>query len=201
MNETKTDSSDHQKSLVENFKELLPNPAEILIDQIIHLFIQCYNRRILILATFIMITIPIYMIIIGGIFFHSCLKSFFLPLYMIICGITSLIAAIMLISIFIIWKRAIKLTSKLTFHLSQRITIILAIFEVIFLLICLVGSISLTIILIKISSTIQLINQTSDYCHRVIYYSSYVLLFLFHIILSLIMIILFLIFHQYQKTQ
>ncbi|CAF1507825.1 unnamed protein product [Adineta ricciae] len=94
-------SPEQRKSLVETFKERLPNPAEILIDQIIHLFIQWYNRRQLISSSFLMISIPIYMITIGSLFLHSCSKSVYLPLHMIVCGITSLIAAVLLIGIVI----------------------------------------------------------------------------------------------------
>lgn len=194
-------NAEQRKTLVETFKEHLPNPAEILIDQIIHLFIQWYNRRRLISSSFLMISIPISMITVGSLFLHSCSKSVYLPLHMIVCGITSLIAAVLLIGIVIVWKRAIKLTSKLTYHLSKSTTTILASFEIIFLLISLCGLVVLTFSLLKISSTVELSKQTSDYCHPIIYYSSYILLFLFYIILSLIMIILFLIFHQYQKTQ
>jgi hypothetical protein len=196
-NNTKKD----HKTLVETIKENLPNPTDIIIDQTIDMFIQWYNRRILILSSIIMIGIPIYMIIIGVSFFHSCPKSFYLPLHMIICGSASLIAAILLFIILIIWKKAMKLTSKITCHTDECITLILSIFEIIFLLICLIGLIILTIILVNISNTVELINQTFNYCHPIIYYSSYSLLFIFYIILSIIMIIFFFIFHAYQKTQ
>jgi len=192
-NNTKTD----HKTLVETIKENLPNPTDIIIDQTIYMFIQWYNRRILILSSVIMIGIPIYMIIIGVNFFHSCPKSFYLPLHMIICGTVSLIAAILLFIILIVWKKAMKLTC----HTDECITLILSIFEIIFLLICSIGLIILTIILVKISNTVELINQTFNYCHPIIYYSSYILLFSFYIILSIIMIIFFFIFHAYQKTQ
>ncbi|CAF1270228.1 unnamed protein product [Adineta steineri] len=190
------------KTLVDTIKEHIPNPAEMIIDEIIHMFIQWYNRRILIFSSLIMITIPLYMISIGIIYFHSCPKSFYIPLHMIICGITSLIAAILLLIISIIWKRAIKYTSKITFHTAQLTTIILSFFEIIINLICLSCLILLTIIVINISNTVELINQVSlSFCHPIIYYSSYTLLFFIYSILSIIMIILFLIFHQYHITQ
>ncbi|CAF1152941.1 unnamed protein product [Adineta steineri] len=190
------------KTLVDTIKEHIPNPAEMIIDEIIHMFIQWYNRRILIFSSLIMITIPLYMISIGIIYFHSCPKSFYIPLHMIICGITSLIAAILLLIISIIWKRAIKYTSKITFHTAQLTTIILSFFEIIINLICLSCLILLTIIVINISNTVELINQVSlSFCHPIIYYSSYTLLFFIYTILSIIMIILFLIFHQYHITQ
>ncbi|CAF3589935.1 unnamed protein product [Adineta steineri] len=190
------------KTLVDTIKEHIPNPAEMIIDEIIHMFIQWYNRRILIFSSLIMITIPLYMISIGIIYFHSCPKSFYIPLHMIICGITSLIAAILLLIISIIWKRAIKYTSKITFHTAQLTTIILSFFEIIINLICLSCLILLTIIVLNISNTVELINQVSlSFCHPIIYYSSYTLLFFIYSILSIIMIILFLIFHQYHITQ
>ncbi|CAF1150748.1 unnamed protein product [Adineta steineri] len=190
------------KTLVDTIKEHIPNPAEMIIDEIIHMFIQWYNRRILIFSSLIMITIPLYMISIGIIYFHSCPKSFYIPLHMIICGITSLIAAILLLIISIIWKRAIKYTSKITFHTAQLTTIILSFFEIIINLICLSCLILLTIIVINISNSVELINQVSlSFCHPIIYYSSYTLLFFIYTILSIIMIILFLIFHQYHITQ
>jgi len=195
--DTKKDSIEHRKTLGETLKEHLPNPIEMIIDQIIHMLIEWYNRRILILSSLIMIGLPIYMISIGIIFFHSCPKSFYLPLHMIICGMTSLIAAILLLSISIIWKRTIKITC----HTAECTTIILSFFEIIFLIICLIGLIILTIILVRISNTVEFINGTSDYCHPIVYYSSYILLFLLYTILSIIMIIFFLIFHAYQKTQ
>ncbi|CAF1191962.1 unnamed protein product [Adineta steineri] len=190
------------KTLVDTIKEHIPNPAEMIIDEIIHMFIQWYNRRILIFSSLIMITIPLYMISIGIIYFHSCPKSFYIPLHMIICGITSLIAAILLLIISIIWKRAIKYTSKITFHTAQLTTIILSFFEIIINMICLSCLILLTIIVLNISNSVELINQVSlSFCHPIIYYSSYTLLFFIYTILSIIMIILFLIFHQYHITQ
>jgi hypothetical protein len=195
------DSTEHRKTLVDAIKEHLPNPAEMIIDQIIHMFIQWYNRRILIISSLFMIGIPIYMISIGVIFSHSCPKSSYIPSHMIICGIASLIAAILLISISLKWKRSIKLTSKITFHLAQSTSIILSVFEIIIILICLIGLIILTIVLVRISDTVQLINRTPDFCHPIIYYSSYTLLFLVYTLLSVIMIVLFIIFHAYQKTQ
>jgi hypothetical protein len=195
------DSTEHRKTLVDTIKEHLPNPAEMIIDQIIHMFMKWYNRRILILSSLIMISILIYMISVGVIFFHSCPKSFYIPLHMIICGIASLIAAILLISISIIWKRAIKLTSKITFHIAQTTTIILSFIEIIIICICFIGLIILTIILITISDSVELTNRTSNFCHGILYYSSYTLLFFVYTILSIIMVILFIIFHAYQKTQ
>ena len=200
MTDTK-DSTEHRKTLVDTIKEHLPNPAEMIIDQIIHMFIKWYNRRILILSSSIMIGTLIYMISIGVIFFHSCPKSFYIPLHMIICGIASLIGAILLISISIIWKRAIKLTSKITFHIAQTTAIILSIIEILIILICFIGLVILTITLIKMSNSVDLTNRTSNFCHGILYFSSYTLLFLIYTILSIIMIILLIIFHAYQKTQ
>lgn len=201
LDDIKKDSGEYRKTFVDTIKEHIPNPAEMITDEIIRIFIQWYNRRILIFSSLIMIIIPIYMISIGIRFFYSCPKSFYLPLHMIICGITSLIAAILLISIFIIWKRAIKLTSKITCYTAQCTTIILSFFDIIIILICFLGLIILTVVLIRISNTVELITRTSDFCHPVIYYSSYVLLFLVYTILSIIMIILFITFHTYQQTQ
>lgn len=184
---------EHRKTLVETIKDYLPNPVEMIIDQII----QWYNRRILIFSSLMMIVIPIYMISIGIIFFHSCPKSFYLPLHMIICGITSLIAAILLLSIAIIWKKAIKLTSNLTGNKEKYMIRIFSIFEIIFICIDLIGLIILTIVLVSISNT----NSTSGYCHPILYYSSYILLFLIYSLLSIIMIIFFLIFYAYQRTK
>jgi hypothetical protein len=196
---TKNDStSEHRKTLVEMVKEDLPNPTEILIDQIIQMFIQWYNRRILILSSLIMILIPIYMISIGMIFLHSCPQSDYLPLHMIICGITSFISAVLLISISMIWKRIMKLTSNIKCYRAEWTIII---FEIIFISICLIGLIILTIVLVKISNTVQFVHQTFNYCHPILYYSCYILLFLIYSILSIILIILFRIFYAYQKSQ
>lgn len=202
MKEKSIPMSEHRKTLVETLKEHLPDPREVLLDQIIHMFIQWSNRRILILSSILLILLPISMLIIGMLFFHSCPKSFYLPLHMIICGTTSLIAAIAFLIMSIHWKTAIKFTTNFTCHKSNTIIMILSLFEVIFITICLIGLIILTIILIYISRTVEFDRRiTMNYCHPIVYYSSYIFLFLIYTILSTIFIILFLIFHAYQKTQ
>lgn len=201
MTEKFDETKEHRKTLVDTIKEHLSSPTEMIIDQTIHMFTQWYDRRILILSSLIMILIPIYMITIGSYFIHSCPKSIYLPLHMIICGIASLIAAILILIIAILWKKSIKKPSKIAFDIAEYTTKILSSIEIILLLICLIGLIILTIILIKISNTVELFPGTSHYCHSIIYYSSCILLFIFYSILSIIMIIFFLIFHAYQKTQ
>lgn len=165
----------------------------MLIEQ---MFIQWYNRRILILSSFILLILPLSMISIGFVFFHSCPKSFYLPLHLIICGMTSLIAAICFLIMSIQWKYAIKLTGC---HKSKLM--ILSIVELIFMIICLSGAIILSIVLLQMSNTVQFDSLSMNYCHPIIFSFSYILLILLLILLSTIFILLFFIFHAYQKTQ
>lgn len=190
-----------RKTLVDSIKEHLPNPAEMMLDQVIQMFIQWYNRRILILSLAVMFLIPTYMITIGSLFFHSCQTSVYLPLHMIICGSVAFISATLLVTMILIWKKSIKFTSNMTCHKEESTMIILALIETVFLIISLIGIVLLTITLVNLSKTLDFNKHSSQYCHPILYYSSYAILFLFYNLLSSIMIILFLIFHAYQKTQ
>ena len=202
MKEEILPTSEPRTTLVETLKEHLPDPRELILDQIIHMFIQWSNRRILILSSCLLLLLPISMLIIGMIFYHSCPRSFYLPLHMIIVGSTSLIAALAFLIMSIHWKNAIKFTTNSTGHKSNAIIVlILSLLELIFITICLIGLVLLTGIVLSISSTVEFDRRTRNYCHPIVYYSSYVLLFLIYMILSTIFIILFFIFHAYQKTQ
>lgn len=195
--------NESQKTLVETLKNQLVNSNGLLIHQLIQIFIKWYNRQILIFSIIILFCLPISMITIGSLFYNSCQKIFYLPLHMIICGSISFLSTILLLIMSFLWKRSMKLTSDLTCHKSQFALIILSLCEIIFLVISLLGLVLLTIILIRNSSNhIDFHLQTSsNYCHPIVYYSSYVILFLFYTIFSLIMIILLIIFHAYHKTQ
>ena len=194
---TTTDSSEYRPTLMETFKEHLPNPSEMILD----LFLQWYDRRRLILSSIILLVIPIFMILIGIFFIHSCAKTSYLPLHMIVCGCTSFIAALYFTGAAKFSKQILRCTSKLNSRLSETIRILLSIFEVICFLICFIGLIVLTVVVIRISQTVELIDRTENFCHPIIYYFSYVLLFLFYTILSFILLILLSIFHAYQKGQ
>lgn len=116
---------------------------------------------------------------------------------MLAVGLTSLIAAVILISASVIWKGAL----RVTFHLSEATAKILSALEIVVVSVSGLGVVLLTFALIRISGSVELTNRTANFCHPIIYYSSYTLLFLLYTLLSLIMLVLCLIFHQYQKTQ
>ena len=143
-------NDEHRKTFVQTLKEHFPDPIELIIDQIIQMFIQWYNRRILILSSLILLLLPISMMIIGILFFHSCPKSFYLPLHLIICGMTSFIAAIGFLIMSFQWKNAIKLTANFSCHKSKSMIMILSILELIFMIIGLIGSMILPIVLLQI---------------------------------------------------
>ena len=193
--------NDHRKSLVETIKEHLPHPTEILIDQILRMFIDWYNRFVLLLFGAMTILIPVYMIGLGVAFFPSCPRSLYLRLHMIVCGSASLVAALLLISVAVLWKRAINGSLHMTCHKATCLKILLSLVDIVVMLVCLVGLILLTAELVRISSTVEFVGRTSNYCHPMLFYSSYGLLFLLYTTFSTIMVILLGIFHAYQKTQ
>lgn len=195
-------SKEHRPTLMETLKEKLPNPTEILLDQIIDLFLQWYDRRRILLSSIVLLLIPIYMIVIGILYVHSCPKSFYLPIHLILCGSLALIAAILFISMSILWKKIIHWTSKFSETTNRCLGLIFSIVELIIVLICLASMIALTIILITISKSVTFIgDQNINFCHPTIYYSSAILLILFYVIWILILVILLYIFHAYQKRQ
>lgn len=60
--------SEPRQSVLDSVKEHLPNPTESIIDQIVHIFVQWYNRRVLLLSSIIMLTMPNHMLVIGSVF-------------------------------------------------------------------------------------------------------------------------------------
>lgn len=195
-------STEHRPTLIETLKEHLPNPKEILLDQLIELFLQWYNRRRILLSSLFLLLIPTAMIIIGLVNFHSCPKSFYLPLHFIVCGALALIAALLFLTFSICWKKILRWTSKFSERSKRCLAISFSIFESIIALICVGSMIALTIILILISKSVRLtLNDEKNFCHPLIYYSSVILVLLFDAILSLILLILLQIFHAYQKRQ
>ena len=158
---------EHRKTLIETIKEHLPNPAEIIIDQIIQMFIQWYNR--ILISSLIMIIIPIYMISIG-VHFHSFMSKIILSSITYDYLWDSIINSCYSTYLYINYMEE-KPEIDIIINLSTN-----TIFEIIFLSICLIGLIILTIVLVKISNT-NSIHQTSDYCHPILYYSSYILRF------------------------
>ena len=193
--------NDHHQSLVDTIKAHLPNPTEIIIDQIIRMFIGWYNRIVLLVFGAMTILIPIYMIGLGAAFFASCPRSLYLRLHMIVCGSASLVAALLLVSVSALWKRALNGSLHMPCYKATWLRILVSVVDIIVMLVCLIGSILLTTELVRISSTVEFVGHTSNYCHPALFYSSYGLLFLLYATFSTIMVILLGIFHAYQKTR
>jgi hypothetical protein len=149
--------NDHRKSLADTINEHLPNPTEIIIDQIMRMFIEWYNRFVLIVFGAITILIPVYMLGLGVAFFPSCPRSLYLRLHMIVCDSASLVAALLLINVSVLWKKAINGSLHMTCYKAAWLKMLLSLVDIIVMLVCLLGLILLTVELVRISSTVEFV--------------------------------------------